>query len=342
MFKIKLSLFVLITLFIISCDQTVGPLEPFNSPTNFCITKVDYGELKLTWQDNTDREMQYQIDRKAGEGEWEEEFRLLPANTVSFTDTDVSVSGEYIYRVFAYNFDESSGYAEEIFYYEFNEVETILCGNDEPYIIRPDSSEYFSFNLTTFNGQATDPEYEVYFNLQSAPEGVYLQANSESGNSISQTTQCGYVEVRVHTGNVEGIILLKVHTFKTTGEVVAAEYEISVGYPEVSDIEIISEHLYYLDKNETYEVTIELRSSYWEVVQEEYEVFFLFTEKPDGTNLDGVLYKEIVPYMKTTINGRSTVQLNTGMFSGSIELRIFTFTSFDEEVFLTKDYTIID
>lgn len=230
MFKIKLCLLMLITLFLISCDQAVGPQEPFNCPTNLSITKVDYGCLRISWQDNTNREMQYQIDRRVGTGEWEFEFRILPENTVSFTDTDVTISADYTYRVFAYNFDECSSYVEAYYFYEFIEVDTIAPDPYNETMLIPGHITYLGFYLFGENGENPDLDYEVWSEIISAPAGTSLSNNNEQGDLISQPSS-GYLSLWVLAGQTEGTIKLKMYTFKTTGEEVSAEFQILVNYP---------------------------------------------------------------------------------------------------------------
>jgi len=340
MIKIKLILFILLTLLLISCDQTVGPQEPFTCPSNLSITKIDYGCLRISWQDNTNREMQYQVDRRVGAGEWEIEFLILPANTVSFTDTDLSVSTDYSYRVFAYNFDECSGYTEASFFYEFIEVDTITPDPYNETIIIPNQSTFLSFYLIGENGESPDLDYEVWSEIISAPAGTSLSNNYQQGDLISQPSS-GYLSLRVSAGHTEGTIKLKMYTFKTTGEEVTFEFEMLVNYPEVSQIDLISEDFNLLYPNESKDISVELKSSYWSVVQEEYELFYQFIEKPYDTNINGTMYIINEPYPLTTIDGRATVTLNSGEGSGNIELKIFTFTSLGDEISLTKNYGVV-
>ena len=57
---------------------------------------------KISWVDKTIGEEGFKIDRKFGDGVWENEFAVLPANTLEFTD-QISVKSTNIeYKIYAY------------------------------------------------------------------------------------------------------------------------------------------------------------------------------------------------------------------------------------------------
>lgn len=343
MIKIRYSLLILFVCLLMACENSFESSVPFYAPTDFGIAKVDWGCLELSWTDNTNKEMQYQIDRRVGEGEWEIEFQILPANTVRYIDSEVNVCADYTYRVFAYNYEECSGCAESVYSYYFDEVDSIISNPNNVTILRPGLGEFFSFNLFGLNGEIPDLDYEICIEIISAPVGSYIYNNGTQCNSLSVTTSNGNGSIYLHAGDEEGEILLKAHTFKTTGEEVSAEFQILVDYPEVTDIILISEDYNFLYPNDSIEVSVELRSSpsYWNVVEEEYEIFYQFIEKPWDTNINGSMYDINELYPLTTIDGRSTVTLNSGEYSGNIELKIFTYNSLGEEIALTKNYCVV-
>lgn len=69
--------------------------------------------LNVHWQDNTDNETLYKIERKTGDaGAWEQ-IGTLPANSTDFLDTGLTPGTRYIYRVRASNAFGDSPYSME-------------------------------------------------------------------------------------------------------------------------------------------------------------------------------------------------------------------------------------
>ena len=85
------------------------PLAPSNLVATFAtLTRVD-----LSWQDNSDDEAGFKIERQvAGSGTWSQ-IATDVANTTSFADTTVIAGTPYSYRVRAYNWKGDSLYSNE-------------------------------------------------------------------------------------------------------------------------------------------------------------------------------------------------------------------------------------
>ncbi len=77
---------------------------PINPPSNVSVAAISYGEIQIEWQDNSDNENGFMIERKPyrGGGDWHQVANSGP-NTTNYTDTD-SLHGmvEYTYRVASY------------------------------------------------------------------------------------------------------------------------------------------------------------------------------------------------------------------------------------------------
>jgi subtilisin family serine protease len=81
-----------------------NPLKPIR-PTNLSVV-LNNNNATLTWQDNSEIETGYIVERKVNNSNWTVIARL-PANSTSYTDNN-STSGTYYYRVKAvYNTNES-------------------------------------------------------------------------------------------------------------------------------------------------------------------------------------------------------------------------------------------
>ena len=84
-----------------------------NAPSNLSGTAVSSSEIDLTWNDNSDNEDGFKIERKE-EGGTYSEIASLPANTTTYKDTGLSADTTYYYRVKAFNNKGESNYSNEI------------------------------------------------------------------------------------------------------------------------------------------------------------------------------------------------------------------------------------
>lgn len=74
------------------------------NPTDLVVGAIPGGAIPLRWQDHTDQETAYVIERQSGmEGLDYQTLVTLPAGTEAYTDTDTQVDTAYWYRVYARN-----------------------------------------------------------------------------------------------------------------------------------------------------------------------------------------------------------------------------------------------
>ncbi|NQU77734.1 fibronectin type III domain-containing protein [Candidatus Falkowbacteria bacterium] len=76
-----------------------GPSLP--APSNFDATTVSNSEIDLTWQDNSDNEDGFKIERGL-DGQSFSQIDTVSANVTSYEDTGLSDETTYYYRVRAY------------------------------------------------------------------------------------------------------------------------------------------------------------------------------------------------------------------------------------------------
>ncbi|MDX1664517.1 MAG: CAP domain-containing protein [Candidatus Promineifilaceae bacterium] len=74
-----------------------------NNPTGLMVGAFPGGEIRLSWQDNTDEERRYVVERNSGGmlGAGCEVLAILPADTEAYVDNATSVHTPYWYRVYA-------------------------------------------------------------------------------------------------------------------------------------------------------------------------------------------------------------------------------------------------
>lgn len=88
-----------------------GPLPPA-APTNLAATTTAPSEITLTWQDNSDNEASFELERCTGVGcTTFTQVATLPPNTTGYQDQGLSAGASYSYRVCAHNAGGDSYYS---------------------------------------------------------------------------------------------------------------------------------------------------------------------------------------------------------------------------------------
>src|SRR5690606_31388815 len=72
------------------------------APTNLSANLLSQDEIELSWNDNSDIEDGFVIERKAATGNFEVLYTTA-ANTTTYTDLTFSPGNSYTYRVSAFN-----------------------------------------------------------------------------------------------------------------------------------------------------------------------------------------------------------------------------------------------
>jgi hypothetical protein len=75
---------------------------PPSIPTNLSAQVLSQTEIKLTWNDVSDNEQGFKVQRKQGTGAWAD-VQTLGAGITTWTDTGLTKKTTYSYRVYAYN-----------------------------------------------------------------------------------------------------------------------------------------------------------------------------------------------------------------------------------------------
>lgn len=88
--------------------DALGP--PPNAPTNLNVSVISHVQLKMTWDDNASDELGFKIERSSNGGGFVE-VASLSADSGSYSDTGLTPSTTYSYRVYAYNDNGASGFS---------------------------------------------------------------------------------------------------------------------------------------------------------------------------------------------------------------------------------------
>jgi hypothetical protein len=68
------------------CDCPTEPAGDLLAPADLEVQRTSLTSLQLTWVDASKYEEGYRIDRREGNGEWEEGHAILPPNANEFVD----------------------------------------------------------------------------------------------------------------------------------------------------------------------------------------------------------------------------------------------------------------
>jgi subtilisin family serine protease len=77
-------------------------ITPLNSPTSLQAVPISSSQVSLTWTDNSQTEDGYRIERKEGGGNFIQ-IAMTGPNITTFTDSGLSPSTNYTYRIRAFN-----------------------------------------------------------------------------------------------------------------------------------------------------------------------------------------------------------------------------------------------
>jgi len=114
----KISILLTCIIILIGCkksDENTTPTPPSSSkdtptsPTELKLTLVSTSQIDLTWKDNSNNETGFKIERKVGDGPFQE-IATVPANSSTYADkSNIQVKSVYTYRVIAFNDKGNSG-----------------------------------------------------------------------------------------------------------------------------------------------------------------------------------------------------------------------------------------
>ena len=112
------------------------------APTNLVAVAFSHNQVDLSWDDNSNNELGFKIERKQGAGDFTE-IATVEANRTSYSDKELEANTTYVYRVCAYNDVGDSEWSNEA------SVTTLtFC----PYTVTPTNTSMFIYGDAQING----------------------------------------------------------------------------------------------------------------------------------------------------------------------------------------------
>lgn len=94
--------------------EIIESIIPPSTPSNLTAQAVFPSQINLTWQDNSNNENGFKIERKTGATGTYSQIATVSANVSSYSNTGLTANTTYYYRVRAYNTAGNSSYSNEV------------------------------------------------------------------------------------------------------------------------------------------------------------------------------------------------------------------------------------
>ncbi|MCX6174749.1 MAG: fibronectin type III domain-containing protein [Ignavibacteriales bacterium] len=200
----------------ISGTVQITKQNPVADPSNLIINENPAKTINLQWNDNSNNETGFRIDRKkTATGAWTE-IAIVGANVTTYKDQSLDVETEYTYRVAAYSASTESEYTQEVKLKTLTSIDNVsiipsdyllLQNYPNPFnpstLIRYDLPRQSQVKISIFtilgehistlvNDIQNEGHYELNFNGSNRSSGVYLV------KMIAQSVESGrkFVEVK--------------------------------------------------------------------------------------------------------------------------------------------------
>ncbi len=168
------------------------------APTGLVATTFDDQRIDISWNDQSDNETGFRIERSSGSGGTFSEIDLVGANVSNFSDTGLPADSEFCYRVRAYNSAGDSSYTN---------VDCATTDSDDPPPPPPPDPLAAPTDLTATPVGETSIELnwvdnattEVGFEVQRSTSGIGGPYVSLAG--IMQPNATTYTDATVVAGN---------------------------------------------------------------------------------------------------------------------------------------------
>lgn len=341
---LKYIIVIIALLLLLACDDATSPKEMITAPSNFSLTMANWNTIELNWQDNTDEESMYRVDRRIGDGEWEIEYKILPENSITFTDSNLVDFDIYTYHLFALNEIESSNYTEATYALIHNDIATITSSLEGYNMIMPLDTIEVQFQLLDYNGDLVEPDYEVWFKLLHASEGTELNnIPLNPTDSISVLCKAGIVNLIITSGYDLEYIRIKAYTKNSQSIEISTEVQLSVGYENfiVTEIRPQNTNIIALDPLDSESIIFSLRNQFGRIISDDCNLDIELLERPDGTNINGVLYDAGDVQNLIVSPGYFSLNINSEAECGNVVIKLTTYTPIGEEVSLIYSNIVV-
>ncbi|MCF7809979.1 fibronectin type III domain-containing protein [bacterium] len=160
------------------------PSGPPNAPTNLISDGATYEVINIAWDDNSDDESYFQLQRKVGGAQLWNDHARIESDLSVYADTDVMMNTEYHYRIKAVNNAGSSAYSNELI---------VVTPDGPPYppsITNIETQSISSIRLI-WSPHRYGNQDGFYLERKAEQDTVFTQVGGELGKVINTYTDTG-------------------------------------------------------------------------------------------------------------------------------------------------------
>jgi hypothetical protein len=323
--KIRIYFLLILVLFVLSCSkETISPDDNLTAPSNLTLQQIDLESIQLNWQDNSTAEEGFRIDRKIGENNWEDNYQILAENTTTFIDSNLTIYDYYYYRIKVFIDNDFSNYIESGI--NFLNLDSLTA----PTNLALEQINLESIELTWQDNSSAEEVFRIDRKIGENEWEENYQILSENSTTFIDSELIAIDNYSY-----------RVRAFANGGFSDFTEASIYFFYNDVSYIEPFFTGQIDLYPFESFDILIELKDSTGINVQRVYDVWFKFLSKPEGMNINNLLYNTTDSISVQSIDGVASVTLNAGNQSGTASLKIYTYNSNNVEISIIKSNIIV-
>lgn len=200
------------------------------APTNLTATATNFSRIDLSWQDNASNETNYNLQRTTDTTSSWTTVAVLPANTISESDSLLNDGTRYFYRVYASNTNGNSG---------FSNVSSATTPMRPPTNLIAAQIAGEKIKLTWQDNSGSELGY--YIERKATSSGTYAVTDSVNANVTTYTDNAGipgtvyFYRVRGHnllvTSAYSNEVNLTLTGIKSSHDGIPDKFDLSQNYP---------------------------------------------------------------------------------------------------------------
>ncbi|MCK4311818.1 MAG: fibronectin type III domain-containing protein, partial [Candidatus Cloacimonetes bacterium] len=323
--KTRIFFVLIIVHFIFSCTkETISPDYSLTAPSNLTLEQINLESIQLNWQDNSSAEEGFRLDRKIGENNWEENYQILAENTITFIDSNLTIFDYYYYRVKAFINSDYSDYIESGI--NFLDLDSLSA----PTNLALEQINLESIQLNWQDNSSAEEGFRIDRKIGENEWEENYQILSENSTTFIDSE---LITIDNYSYRVRAFANGEFSDF--------TEASIDFFYDDVSYIEPLYSGQISLNPLEPFEYQVALKDSNGNNVQRVYDVWFKFMSKPEGTNINNVLYNTTDSISVQSVGGVASVTLYAGNQSGTAAIKTYTYNSYNIEISIIKSNIIV-
>lgn len=219
----------------LSIENSITPT--LLAPSNLTLQELDQNKIELTWQDNSEGEEGFNIDKKIGGADWITNYATVGSDTVSFIDIITEPCGTFYYRVNAYSGAFISANSDE----EHTNIFLDLIGSANTPGVAQDiiTSGWYAYVPDNYAGLQI-----IYFGNPENPNIVHTMDDFED-RVFSADTEGDFLYVTSHCGSSTdpGVISMVDISDPSNPEITGSSHTSGIPY----DIEVVGDFAYIAD-----------------------------------------------------------------------------------------------